>query len=48
MTRFSMYVKLYQRYGKNHKITKQFAALMKNPDVKNRHLEKSFQYYEKN
>lgn len=42
-----MYVEMCKMYGKDHEKTQQFAQLMKNPDVKNRHLEIIFQCHEK-
>ena len=47
MTRFKMYLQMCKMYGKDHEKTQQFAQLMKNPDVKNRHLEIIFQCHEK-
>ena len=46
MTRLQMICKMYSMYGKDSKITRQFCQLMKNPDIKKRHLEKIVKAHE--
>ena len=46
MTKLQMICKIYSMYGKDSKITKQFCQLLKNPNIKKRHLEKIVKLYE--
>ena len=47
MTRLESYLRMTAIYGTCHPVVKQFTQLMKNPDVKDRHLQTIVECHEK-
>ena len=48
MTRLDMILTMRNLYGDKHEITQQFEKLVKNPDVKRRHLETIVKIHKEN